>query len=143
MSSPTPDSVRTELEADKMKIGNFVKASTGAYTDASQVLYVDSNKKLAGTAVTASKPVYIDSSSIPQTGAFPFACVITGASNSGMSVLDVTGYSTLSSDQIEHVTLVAGAAASLTTTGFLRISIADSAGNITAGQYYIPYGTLS
>ena len=74
MSSPSSDSLKTELDENKLQIGKTVKASTGLPTDASQLLYVDS---------------------------------------------------------------------SMTTSGFIRISLIDSAGNITDGDYYMPYGTLA
>lgn len=124
MSTQSPDSLKVEIDAGKMKVGNEVLAATGLATGASTIPYIDSNNQLA-------------------VGAIPFA-IATSASATTVSVLDVTGYATLSEDEIMHGTLVAGAGVTTwTKTGFLQINVTDSAGNITDGKHYVQFGTLS
>ena len=142
-SSSTPDGLKAEIDAGKMAIGNPVVTSTGAPATASSLPYIDSSSQLARTAVTASKPVYIDSNSVPQTGGFPFGIVVTGVEATQAAVFDITAVTTLSAAEIMHETIVSGAATSLTTTGFLRIKITDTADNLTDGFYYVPFGTLA
>ena len=94
-------------------------------------------------AVTASRPIYVDSDSKLAVGAIPFA-VLTNAATTTTSVFDITGASTLSDDEIMHNTLVAGAGVTtFTKTGFIQVNITDSAGNITDGKHYIQFGTLT
>ena len=80
-----------------------------------------------------------------QDGTRPLSrLVITGVADTGTSFSSLTGASTLTDNDIMHQTLVAGAGVTtLTYSGFARVSIVDQAGNITNGDYYIPFGTLS
>jgi len=143
MSSITPDAVREEITANSLKAGNPVKKSTGAAATANSLLYGDSSSNLETAAMTASKPVYVDSSSVPATGAIPFSMPITMATSTSGTFLTLTGYSSLSGVNNLGLTLVAGGTASFTIVGFTRVSLVDSGGNITTGDYYIPYGTLA
>ena len=123
MSSPTSDSLKKEIDEGKMKVGNEVLAATGLATGASSIPYIDSSNKLA-------------------VGPIPFAIASSLATT--VSVLDVTGYATLSADEIMHGTIVAGAGVTTwTKTGFIQINVTDSAGNITNGKHYIQFGTLT
>lgn len=104
----------------------------------------------AGAAVTASKPVYVDSSSQVQTGDIPFAATMAGVIVSGLlstavSALDVTGQSNPgSANTLMQGQLVVGSrVTTFTKTGFIQVNITDSAGNITDGVHYIQIGTLS
>lgn len=80
-----------------------------------------------------------------QAGTSPLSrLVITGVANTGTSIGSITGATTLTANDIMHQTLVAGSGVTtLTYAGFARVSIVDQAGNITNGDYYIPFGTLS
>lgn len=128
MSSSTPDSVKAELEAGKMKEGNSV---------------VDDNNALQ-TGTDLNAPMYVDGNSTLQVGGFPFAVqLLAGVTSTSNSIASIEGSTTGSANAILTQTLVQGAAASLTTTGFLRITVTDDAGNLTNGQYYIPFGTLA
>lgn len=144
MSSPSSDSLKVEIDQGRMKVGNQIQASTGSPTTASALPYIDSSSKLAATAVTASRPVYIDSSSVPQTGAIPFAYLLAPTS-SATSLIDFSGRSNPgSADTLMQGQIVAGArVTTLTYTGFLQVNITDAAGNVTDGVHYIPFGTLT
>ena len=96
MSSPSGDALKLEVDAGKMKVGNQVLASTGLPVTANALPYADSASTLAVTTVTASKPVYINSSSVPQTGAFPFSVPVSGLPATSTAFVDVTGFSSLS-----------------------------------------------
>jgi hypothetical protein len=144
MSSPSADAVKTEIDQSKMKVGNIITATTGLPTTASALPYVDSASKLAATAVTASKPVYINSSSIPQTGAIPFSVPVSLGTSTTATFLNVTGYSTASADTMMTFPLVAGGnVTTFTKTGFIKVTVTDTAGNLTDGDHYIQIGTLS
>ncbi len=80
-----------------------------------------------------------------QNGTTPLSrLIITGVANTGTSFGSFTGASTLSADEIMHQTLVDGAGVTtFTKTGFLRVSIVDQGGNITDGDHYIQFGSLS
>lgn len=142
-TSATPDSVRSEITENALKVGNPVKTAAGAAGTASSLIYEDSSSNLATAAMTASKPVYINSSSVPTTGAFPFSVGIGRADSTSGSFMTLTGYSSLSGVNDLGLTLVAGGTASFTIVGFTRVSLVDSGGNITTGDYYMPYGTLA
>lgn len=119
------EAVQASINQRGLKVGNTVKAQTSE------------------SAVTASTPMYVDSNGQLATGAIPFAFA-TAAASTSVSVLDVTGYATLSADEIMHGTLVAGSGVTtFTKTGFLQINVTDSAGNITNGKHYIQFGTLT
>jgi hypothetical protein len=125
MSEMSNEAIQATINARGLKVGNVVKAqTTEAAVSGSQQLYVDANGSIA-------------------TGAIPFA-LVTSAASTSVSVMDVTGYATLSADEIMHGTLVAGAGVTtFTKTGFLQINVTDSAGNITNGKHYIQFGTLT
>lgn len=98
-----------------------------------------------GTAPVASTPVYLDSNTQLASGGFPFAVqLVSGVTDTSAAVMAVTGSSTLTANDIMHQTLVAGAGVTTwTKTGFIKVNITDSAGNITNGDHYIQFGTLS
>ena len=143
MGTPPIDSL-VELIKKRVKIGADVYAAdNSSAASASAIPYIDSNSKLASTVVTASKPVYIDSSSVPQTGGFPFAVpMIAGASSTSASVVSIQGSATGSADELMHLTLVKGANATATIAGWYRATVTDDAGVITTGDYYVPFYTL-
>ena len=143
MSSPDAGAVRSEVDARGLDIGNRVRTAAKATASASGLLYVDSGSTLAETTVTASKPVYIDSSSVPQTGAIPFSMPVSGGTVTTTTFFTITGASTLSTDLLLTYPIVSGAAASSTTQGYIKVSIVDSADNLTDGDYYIPVVTLA
>lgn len=127
MSTPSTDGLKQELDAGRMKVGNNPVDANGfalTGTNVSTVPYIDS----AGTWQVA--PI-----------ALPLMAGVISTSN---SVLSIQGASTLTANDIMHQTLVAGAGVTtFTSTGFLRVTVTDSAGNITSGQHYIQIGTLS
>ena len=144
MATPAIDSL-VELIKKRVKIGADIYAANNAdAATASAIPYIDSGSKLAATTVTASKPVYIDSSSVPQTGALPFANPLSaGATDSSFSTWTITGRATGSADELMHLNLVKGANATSTIAGFVRTTITDQAGVITDGDYYVPFYTLA
>lgn len=99
----------------------------------------------SGAAVSASAPVYIDSNSQLATGAIPFAIpMASGVTSTSAVLFTVRGSSTQSANELYHQTLVYGTVAStLTVSGLMRVTVTDDAGNITTGDYYVPFGTLA
>ena len=144
-SSISPDGARSEIIENSLVAGNPVKNSSKLKALRSYLVYSDSNSEFASSAITASKPVYTDSSSVPQTGEFPFAVPADVTSvGTTAAVLKFTGNSTLSGTNDMGTTLVAGAAVTtFTKTGFIRVQITDSNGNVTDGFHYIQLGSLS
>jgi len=126
MSSITPDAVRAEIVENALVAGNPVKTS-------------------AKIKAVASMPMYVDSSSNFASGALPFSMPINVTSVSTTATfLTLTGNSSLSGSADMTLTLVAGSAVTtVTKAAFIRVTLSDSAGNITAGDYYIQLNTLS
>lgn len=124
MSSTTADSVQEMVEGGKLKIGNEVKESTQLPTSASKPLYVDSSSKLAG-------------------GAFPFPVEVSNLSTTGTVFAKFSGSSTLSENSLYTQIVAASGATTFTTTGYLRVTITDAAGNVTDGDHYIRIGSLT
>lgn len=105
----------------------------------------NSAKSSGGVAATISTPLFVDSSGKVAQGAIPYSMPLSaGATNTNFSVMTIVGSSTLSADDIMHQTLVAGAGVTTwTKTGFIKVNITDNAGNITSGDHYIQFGTLT
>lgn len=126
------------LGGDVYSSGNVQNATTDSLT------YIDADGKLAATEITASKPVYTDSNSVPQTGSIPFAIPLAaGATDSGFSTLSISGRATGSANDLMHLNLVKGSNATATIAGYYRVTVADAAGVITDGDYYAPFYTLA
>lgn len=144
MSSPTPGSVQDELNTKAFKEDNFLTTVEGASSTVSSLPYVNSESKLQTKPLNPSKPLWVDSNSVPHAGEFPFAVPLhSGVVNTGSSVLDIKGSSTLTANDIYHQVLVEGS--QVTTFGsqvYIRVSVTDEAGNITDGDYYIQAGTI-
>lgn len=125
MSTPTSDSLKQEIDAGKLKVGNFVVDASGF--------------NLTGTN-TATVP-YLDSS-----GAFQVAPIalplIAGSVSTSNSVLSIAGSATGSANELMHLTLVSGANATATIAGYYRVTVTDAAGVVTTGAYYAPFYTL-
>lgn len=125
MSTPTADGLKAEIDAGKMAIGNKVVTVSGAISTISSNVFIDANGGL-------------------DSGALPFTIpLFAGLTDTSFSVMSIRGQATLTAADAMHQTLVSGAATSLTTVGFLRVTITDDAGNLTNGAYYIPFGTLA
>ena len=126
MSTESNDSLNAKILAMRLQIGNEVLGSNGLVGSPSMLLYADSAGKLAQGNIPFMVPLH------------------AGVSNTGYSVMEIKGYSTLTDNDIMHQTLVAGAGVTtFTKTGFIRVNIIDSAGNITDGSHYIQIGTLT
>lgn len=129
MSTPSTDGLKLEIDAGKMKVGNFVVDSTGL--------------PLTGTSV--STVPYLDSTGTLQVA--PIALPLTsGAVNTANSVLNISGSATGTANDLMHLTLVAGANATATIAGYYRVTVTDAAGVINsgnAGAYYAPFYTLA
>lgn len=121
MSTPSGDSVRSEITENAIVAGNPVKTSS----------------KLP---VTASKPLYADSTSLLASGAFPFA-VPFEAQAATDSAVSISG---TPNGNIMTQTLVAAASATtVTSAGFARITIVSANEAImSSGAYYIQVNTL-
>lgn len=118
--SPTPDSARSEIQENALKAGNPVKTSSGG-------------------VATASKPLYVDSSSKMASGDLPFALPINQPTTTS-PMMELTG---IAASAILTRTLVAGAAVTtFTVSGYVRVLITDDGNQITDGNYYIAFGTI-
>ena len=103
------------------------------------------------TSGTASKAVYSDASGLIATGDLPFATtmaglVVSGLASTTISALEVTGLSNPIGylDTLMTGQLVLGSnVTTFTKTGFVRVKVTDSQGNVTNGDHYIQIGTLS
>lgn len=143
--SITADAVRAEIVENALVVGNPIKTALKLKALASYLVYSNANSELAVTAMVASKPVYIDSSSVPQTGAFPFSAPVDVSGGATTATfLNLTGNSSLSGTADMTLTLVAGSAyTTFTKSGAIRVTITDSAGNVVSGDHYIQIGLLS
>lgn len=91
--------------------------------------------------VAIPAPMFVDANG--QMGASLPTIFATGAANTGIAVMDIRGAATGTANDLMHQTLVAGANATATIAGYMRISITDAAGVITTGAYYAPFYTLA
>ena len=137
--SITADGARGEIAENAIAVGNPVKASTKLHNQSSSLLYSDSSSNLATKAVTASKPVYIDSSSVPQTGTIPFALPINQATTTS-PMFDLTGNG--GAGILTQTLVAAGEVTTFTVTGYVRVLITDDGNQVTDGSYYIAFGTI-
>lgn len=124
MSSISADSARDEIRENALVVGNPVKNSSKVALSTPNILYSTS----AGVLSTSAPiPVTVSSSEATTT-----------------ALLSITGSSTLSATGPLTNTLVAAAAVTtFTATGYARVAIVDDAGNITAGNHYVEFGTLA
>ncbi len=122
MSTPSTDGLKQEIDAGRMRVGNQVQLATGLPAAASAPIYTDSNVGLA----------------VGDT--FPLVSNIGSTASAGYSI---RGQATGSANELMHLTLVAGANATATIAGFVRVNVTDDAGVITTGAYYAPFYTLS
>lgn len=96
------------------------------------------------TNATASQPVYADSGSNFAAGAIPFSLPLTGAASTTQTFWDITGTSTLSgSNDLGSQFVVGSAVTTATVTGYVKVTLTDSGGNITDGDHYLPVYTLA
>lgn len=123
MSTPNLDGLEQKIDQGKLKVGNTVQASTGLPT-------------------TASKPMYVDSGSNLAAGAIPFSVPLT-PSAATTTFLNVTGTATSDVMTSNFVVDGAGGATTFTKKGYIKISVTDSGGVGTNGDYYIQIGTLT
>ncbi len=139
MPTPGLDAIIAMLQ--KFGFTNWINSSPTA----SSLPYVNSSGELSsGEAVTASTPVYINSSSVPVSGSLPFALPLAaGATDSSFSTFNISGRATGSADDLMHLNLVLGSNATATIAGFTRVTVTDAGGVITDGAYYIPFYVLS
>lgn len=128
MTTSSLDALKAELDAGKMQEGNAVVDANGVYQ----------------TGNDLSAPMYVDANSTMQVGGFPFALqLLAGLTDTSFSTLNIQGQSTTTANDMMHLTLVAGSNGTFATAGWARVAVTDLAGNITTGNYYIPFGTLS
>lgn len=144
MSEMSNEAIQAQIEANRLEAAVVKLGDAITDTNSDAILYVDSSGAIRETGVTASKPVYIDSSSVPQTGAIPFPLEVTAANDTTFTFLDLTGRSSISTDELLTGTFVQGAqVTTFTKAGFLQVNITDNGGNITDGIYYIQVGLIS
>lgn len=127
MSTPNPDGLKIEIDQGRMRVGNQIQLSTGLPATASTLMFSDSSSNLSASATLPFTPV-----------------LAAGTTSTSSSALSISGSATLTANDIMHQTLVAGAGVTtFTSAGFARVTVTDAAGNITNGDYYIQFGTLS
>lgn len=126
MSTIDDTGMRVEIESRGLREGNDIRVANAGTTN-----------------VSASVPLYADSSSKLKAGGFPFAVqLLAGTIDTSFSIASISGASTTTANDMMHQTLVAGANATFTTSGWARVTVTDAGGNIVTGAYYIPFGTL-
>jgi hypothetical protein len=117
-----------------------INNSTGGIRVGSNALVADVG---LNSLVSASNPIYVDSSSKVAVGDLPFPLVLAaGSTNTGFAVASIKGSATGSANELMHLTLVAGANATAVIAGYYRVTVTDAAGVITSGDYYAPFYTL-
>lgn len=130
MSEMSNEAIQSQIEANRIKAAR-IREGEGVLNS-------------AGSAVTASKVLYADSSSNLASGALPFELEVTAANDTTFTFLRLTGRSSLSDDQLLSGTLVQGAQVTTwTATGYVQVNITDNGGNITDGVHYIQVGTIT
>lgn len=123
MSTQSNDSLEAKINALGLKVGNQVLSATGV-------------------AATASVPMYIDSDSRLAQGAIPFAVPITPSASTA-KFLSLTGAATSDVMTTNVVVDGAGGATTFTKKAYIKITITDTGGVATNGDYYIQVGTLT
>lgn len=128
MSEMSNEAIQKQIESRGLRIGNVIKVADAG----------------SEAATTVSAQVYSDSAGKLASGGLPFtALFLAGVTSTSASVVSVEGSTTGAAATSMIQTLVQGLTGSLTVAGFLRITVTDDAGNLTNGQYYIPFGTLA
>jgi len=89
MSEISNEAIQSQIDQRGLKVGN-------------RVLDTD------GTDVTASKPVYVDSSSKLASGSIPFELTFSGVRTTASAVIDLQASSQASADELMHATFVQG-----------------------------------
>jgi hypothetical protein len=122
------NTLAASIEARGLRVGNTIKVADAG----------------SDSATTASTTIYSDASGKLAAGGLPFTPALNaGVTSTASAVFSVEGSTTGAANVSMTQTVVQGASGSLTTTGFLRITLTDDAGNLTNGAYYIPFGTLA
>jgi hypothetical protein len=124
MSTPSGDSLRQEIVENALVVGNPVK-------DASKIALINANS------------VYVDANGV-MAAVPPMPITVTSAQATTTALMNLSGASTLSATGPLTNTLVVGSAVTTATiAGYARVTITDSAGNVTTSQYYVPFYTLA
>lgn len=127
MARQSADDLENQITATGLTVGNTVRQGS------------------ANLPVTPSLPLFADSNSNLNAAGFPFSVpFLAGVTSTSNSFASIEGSSTGTANDLMHQTLVLGAnVTTFTSQGFARVTITDDAGNITNGQYYVQFGTLS
>ena len=124
--TPPIDSLDAKINKIGLKVGNKVLDSAGLDT------------------TTVSTTPYVDSSGNLAIGAVPFTLPVSGGATTSATFLKFTGASTGEANTQMTYPLVLGSnVTTFTKTGFVKVAIVDSSGNLTDGDHYIQIGTLS
>lgn len=123
MGTQSNDSLQARIDAIGLIIGNQVLAAAKTPATASQVVYIDSDSRLA-------------------QGAIPFAVPIT-PSASTVKFLSLTGAATSDVMTTNVVVDGAGGATTFTKKGYIKLTVTDSNAVMTSGDYYIQVGILT
>ncbi len=127
MAEELPHGLYALIQTIGLKIGNAILNATG------------------NAGMATSVPLFADANGNMNAAGFPFAVqLLAGVTSTANSVLAIEGSSTGTANDLMHQTLVQGAnVTTFTSGGFARVTVTDDAGNITNGQYYVQFGTLS
>lgn len=123
MGTPSNDSLEAKINALGLIIGNQVLAAAKTPATASQVMYIDSDSRLA-------------------QGAIPFAVPIT-PSAATIKFLSLTGAATSDVMTTNVVVDGAGGATTFTKKGYIKLTVTDSNSVLTSGDYYLQFGLLT
>lgn len=100
---------------------------------------VQENLRLAGVTGGAAIAAILDSST-------PFSKIqVANTTSTTAALMTLVGKSTLSaqSASMQQTLVQAAGATTFTTTGYVRVTVTDASGNITAGDHYIRIGSLT
>lgn len=124
MSTPSGDAVRDEIRENALVAGNPVKDSSKITVTTSRGLYADSSGNLASVA--------------------PFPLAVSSSEGTTTAVLSLTGASTLSaSGPLTNTLVISSAVTTATIAGYARVTVTDSAGNVSTSNYYVPFYTIA
>ncbi len=126
MGTPGIDALDAKINALGLFIGNIVYSGDMA------------------TMATASKPLYVDASNKLAAAAIPFSLPVSGGTVTSATFFNITGASTGEANtQMTYPLVAGGNVTTFTKTGFIKVTVTDSAGNVTNGDHYIQIGTLT
>lgn len=119
MSSPTPDSVKAEIDAGRMKVGNAVLTAAGAVASPTKISQMTTDAS-GNLQVTDALPVHQNTIT---------AALITARASGTTGVLTQTF-------------VIGSDVTTATIGGYIRVGITNDGTGIATGSYYLPVYTI-